>query len=237
MSKLRVSEVYLSIQGEGPRVGNPTVFIRFAGCNLRCPGWPCDTPFAIDPTIFRSDAKLLTTEEIVARVWEAAPHGANICFTGGEPFLQNTDSLKALSDALVGEGFLIQEVFTNGTLLFPDWALDSFYFVMDFKLPGSGEDANIEGTEGVGYTRRQNLMNIGNGDVIKFTIADRADYDYAKEVYAATQTFEVDFYYGVVWGKLAASELIGWVLFDGLTEWIYTHQLHNVIWDRTRRGI
>lgn len=237
MAKLRVSEVYLSIQGEGPRVGHPTVFIRFAGCNLRCPGWPCDTPFAIDPTIFRSDAKLLATDEIVAQVKAAAPHGANICFTGGEPFLQNSDSLRDLSDALAVESFLIQEVFTNGTLRFPEWALDSFYFIMDFKLPGSGEEASIEGTEGVGYTRRQNLMALGDGDALKFTIADRADYEYAKEVYAAARYYPFDFYYGVVWGKLEASELISWVLTDGLVEWIYTHQLHNVIWDRTKRGI
>ncbi len=238
-TKLRVSEVYLSIQGEGPRVGSPTVFVRFAGCNLRCPGWACDTPHAIDPALYRLDAKLLTTEEIVQQVEDVAPTGSNICYTGGEPFLQNHDALQALVLALSKKGYVVQEVFTNGTLEYPEWVYEWIHLVLDWKLTGSGEVAGILGTAGVQGSRMKNVERMSEGDVIKFTIADGHDYDEAKDWYGllGKTNPHVDFIYGVVWGKLEASQLIEWVLRDGLVEWTYSHQLHNVIWDRTKRGI
>jgi len=237
--KLRVSEVYLSIQGEGPRVGESTVFVRFAGCNLRCPGWACDTPHAIDPAIYTKDAQLLTPQEIVELVVEASHPGTNICYTGGEPFIQNSETLCELSDALTVAGYPTQEVFTNGTLEFPEWAYEVLYFVMDYKLSGSGEEGNIHGTEGVQATRIKNIQRMNEGDVVKFTIASRADYEEACMSYPHLQKDNphIDFYYGVVWGKLEAGDLIAWVLEDGLTAWMYTHQLHNVIWSRDMRGI
>jgi 7-carboxy-7-deazaguanine synthase len=242
-SKLRISEVYLSIQGEGPRVGLGTVFIRSAGCNLRCPGWPCDTPHAIDPKIFSKDSRFLTPQEVVEEVQKAAEPGTNICFTGGEPFLQNNDAFMAMSDLLSDNGYTTQEVFTNGTLAFPSWAYDCLYFIMDWKLKGSGEvreliDSTL-GTESVQTVREQNVRGMNEGDVVKFTIASRQDYEEAKFWYEQLQRVnpKIEFYYGVVWGKLEASELISWVLEDKLVPWMYTHQLHNVIWDRTKRGI
>lgn len=237
-TKLRVSEVYLSIQGEGPRVGSPTVFVRFAGCNLRCPNWACDTPHAIDPTLYRLDAKLLTVEEIVQQVEDVAPHGADICYTGGEPFLQNHDSFQQLVIALAKKGYLTQEAFTNGTLRYPDWAYDELLLVLDWKLTGAGEDFS-PGANSWHDTRMKNLEGLSEGDVVKFTIADGNDYDEAKNWYniLGSANPEVDFIYGVVWGKLEAKDLIEWVLRDGLVEWTYSHQLHNVIWDRSERGI
>lgn len=236
MTKLRVSEIYLSIQGEGPRVGAPTVFIRFAGCNLRCPGWPCDTPHAIDPQIFRVDAELLTPEEIVEQVDKVAPGGANICYTGGEPFLQNHISFLAVVEALSKVGFSYQEVFTNGTLEYPKWAYEWLLFVLDWKLLGSGEGTLLEEVD---TARSRNVERLSSGDVVKFTIMDRADYEEAKRWYPVLHDLnpKIEFIYGVVWGSLEASEVIKWVLEDQLVEWTYSHQLHNVIWDRSKRGI
>lgn len=237
--KLRVSEIYLSVQGEGPRVGAPTVFVRFAGCNLRCPGWPCDTPHAIDPQIFRTDAKLLTAEEIVAKVEEVAPGGADICYTGGEPFLQHNDTLKVVVETLAKEGYPTQEAFTNGTLEYPEWAYEWMFLILDWKLTGAGEEVNILGTEGTQSTRMKNVERMNEGDVVKFTIKNKADYEEAKRWYPLLlrHNSKVNFIYGVVWGALEASQLIEWVLHDELVEWTYSHQLHNVIWDRSKRGI
>jgi 7-carboxy-7-deazaguanine synthase len=237
--KLRISEIYLSVQGEGPRVGLSTIFIRTAGCNLRCPGWPCDTPHAIDPKIFSKDSEFLDPEEVLDRVRDIAPQGTDICFTGGEPFLQRNDTLEELSELLDANGYKTQEVFTNGTLAFPEWAYDYLYFIMDWKLEGSGEHTGIIGTEGVQTVREQNVRKMNEGDVVKFTVASANDFHEAKLWYAVLKELnpKIEFYYGVVWGKLEASELISWVLEEELTPWIYTHQLHNVIWNRDKRGI
>lgn len=238
MSKLRVSEIYLSIQGEGPNVGQATVFVRFAGCNLRCPGWACDTPHAIDPKIFSKDSKFMDPEEILAEVERVAPHGANICYTGGEPFLRDHEALEALVELLAGRGYAKQEAFTNGLIVFPDWVYDWVYLVMDYKLAGAGEEASIWGAEGVQANRIANIRRMSDGDVVKFTIASPADYVEAVQEFGKLREINpaVEFNYGVVWGKLEASELIEWVLRDGW-DWVYSHQLHNVIWDREKRGI
>src|SRR3954453_605533 len=87
---LRLLEPYPSTQGEGPNVGKLTQFVRFAGCNLKCPGWPCDTPFSIDPAQYRNEMQLVTARTLARSVFaEFTATGAeNICLTGGEPTLQ-----------------------------------------------------------------------------------------------------------------------------------------------------
>lgn len=231
---MRVSEIYLSVQGEGPNVGTPTIFLRFGGCNLRCALWPCDTPHAIDP-MFRSEWTKMTPHEVYTDVssW-AAGRPVNICLTGGEPFLQPHSELQSLIVMLHEDQFLI-ECFSNGTLLYPDWAINEIQFIMDWKLSGSGEDpfngnrlANVGKLIRAGYNKE---------DSIKFTIAGREDYEQAKHLYETyLEGEDVNVYYGVVWGRLTNEELIGWVLEDKLP-WKLNVQIHNYVWDRTRRGI
>ncbi|MBQ9174720.1 MAG: radical SAM protein [Bacteroidales bacterium] len=109
--KYAVNEIFLSLQGEGFWTGTPMVFLRFSGCNLRCPF--CDTDF--------TSFTLLTGEEILLKIQETAPKGCKrICITGGEPSLQ-LDS--PLVDLLHGEGFILH-IETNGTHPLPegiDW--------------------------------------------------------------------------------------------------------------------
>jgi organic radical activating enzyme len=107
---------------------------------------------------------------------------------------------------------------------------------MDWKLPGSGEsyqDAN----------RFENFKRLDGQDAIKFTIADRNDYDHAISIWdalRASNSRRIDevpeIFYGPVWGKIEASELIKWALEDN-RQWRLNLQTHNLIWDRTKRGI
>ena len=243
---MRISEVYASVQGEGPRVGEPTIFVRFAGCNLRCPKWPCDTPHAIDPQKYRSEWVNVTPGELAKRVVETGPPHYNVCLTGGEPFLQLDDELKVLIEDLQEAGFLIFEAFTNGTIEWPEWT-DSFVSrVMDWKLAGSGEAILDE--FGTRYARKRynNLLRMDGGDALKFTIADRKDFDEARAIWADCTDIwnelerksweEPQVFYGPVWGKVAAFELVRWAL-EAQLPWRLNLQVHNIIWDRTKRGI
>jgi len=213
-------------------VGVPTVFVRFGGCNLRCAGWPCDTQHAIDPA-FREEWKLKSPEKLADEISEFGIK--NICFTGGEPFLQNNHALHELSQLLRIRGMEV-ECFSNGTLLYPKWAVDTINFVMDWKLPGSGEEPSI-------WTPT-NIKNMDESLIvhsIKFTIASHEDYLEAKrrwvtEVPIGNPAVSLEFFYGVVWGQLEDKELIEWVLKDGL-RWRHNMQVHNYIWDRELRGI
>lgn len=231
---MRVSEVYLSIQGEGPRVGSPTVFVRFGGCNLRCPGWPCDTQHAIDPK-YRSEWANQSVSKVYSRIREAANgyKDFNVCFTGGEPFLQKANEINELLTSLCLDGDVLYiECFSNGTLPYTKTALSEVCFIMDWKLPGSGE-------HGVGAVQRaDNFSQLRSKDVVKFTIADHTDYLFAKATWKALveENPQPEYYAGVVWGKLENATLVDWIQQDRLS-WKFNMQIHNIIWDRTTRGI
>lgn len=237
---MKLSEVYLSVQGEGPRVGIPTIFVRFTGCNLRCPGWPCDTPHAIFPKKYRHEWQKVSPSDVFKEIKRVAGRyqSINICYTGGEPFLQNHEQLRELTNLLTEDEHIAAiECFSNGALEYPEWALDAIYFVLDWKLEGSGE-------EHLSATRLENIRRLSGFDAIKFTIASEDDYEQAKEAYmwllanaeVATSDLPMDIFYGVVWGKVKDKDLIEWVLRDNLP-WRHTMQVHNLIWDRTQRGI
>lgn len=233
---MRVSEIYPSIQGEGPGVGKPTVFLRFGGCNLRCPGWPCDTQHAIDPK-YRKEWFKLTPEDVAIKTLKVAEEWGitRVCLTGGEPFLQNHREMETLVETLV-RNLMEVECFSNGALAYPDWATELISFVMDWKLPGSGEMTYVE----------QRLYNMGrliiasengwNTQSVKFTIADRRDYETAKRIWEEYIPHHVQVFYGVVWGQLTNATLVRWAMEDKLP-WRLNVQVHNHIWDRRRRGI
>lgn len=229
---IRIDEIYLSVQGEGPRVGIPTVFLRTGGCNLRCPGWPCDTQHAIDIK-FRKNWIPTEVADIVEKVMKVADgRQINVCLTGGEPFLQNNHELMRLVGALSQLSIVDDiECFSNGTLEYPEWALENVNFIMDWKLPGSGEDP-------LNNTRLLNLSNLTDDDAVKFVIKDRADYEMAVGLYDQyiCGSSGVEVFYGVAWDQLTNATLIGWVMEDKLP-WRLNVQMHNYIWDRRKRGI
>ena len=233
---MRVSEVYASSQGEGPNVGKTTVFVRFGGCNLRCPGWPCDTQHAIDPK-FRKEWTPTTPEELAHNTKRTAEMaGANlITLTGGEPFLQNNKDLYEFVERLVMDGFQI-EAFSNGTFEYPNWAAHNISFIMDWKLPGSGEDPMNE-------NRLKNLKLLSKfyyqHHAVKFVIKDEQDlaaahglwWDHIKDRVSGVEVF-----YGKVWdGLLEDKDLVAYVMTNGLP-WRLNRQEHNYIWPANERG-
>ncbi len=231
---LRVSEVYGSVQGEGPRVGRATVFVRFGGCNLRCPGWPCDTQHAIDPA-YRNEWARRESDDLAAEAeFVAWNHGAHlITLTGGEPFLQPKKDLNDFVFRMRQVGYGV-EAFSNGTLEYPDWAIDQVHFIMDWKLPGSGENH-------MNMNRLANLERLkasAHQQAVKFVIKDEDDFYDAHTLWSSYigEGTNIVTYYGKVWdGDISDAQLAKLVMRHQLP-WRMNVQLHNYIWDPQERG-
>jgi 7-carboxy-7-deazaguanine synthase len=231
---LRVVETYVSYQGEGPNTTRPTLFVRFAGCNFKCPGWPCDTQHAIQPAQFRKLQKHYTPIELADHVLSFGAD--NICLTGGEVFLQNKVELAEFLNAVKStEDTWNVECFTNGGLSWGDdipLMIDNF--IVDWKLFGSGEQYDNNGVLGT------NLKQLNSLDAIKFTIKDRADYEEARRRYREhIEPIEHDrpmVYAGVVWNTTPTEILCQWMLDDDL-DWRLNVQTHKFIWHPDKQGV
>jgi 7-carboxy-7-deazaguanine synthase len=213
--RLRVNEIFYSIQGESSWAGRPCVFVRLTGCNLRC-RW-CDTEYA-----FYEGAQL-PVPEIVARVRE---YGCNLVeITGGEPMLQK--GIHALIDTLLEEGFTVM-LETSGERDLR--GVDSRVVkIMDLKCPGSGESER---------NRWTNVDILAPHDEVKFVIADRGDYEWARS--AITDHHISDKVRSVlmspVHGEIAPDVLASWILEDGLPVRLQL-QMHKQIWPSRTRGV
>jgi 7-carboxy-7-deazaguanine synthase len=207
-SDLRITEIFLSLQGETTFTGLPTVFVRLTGCPLRC-GY-CDTEYAFSGGSVRSLDDVLET---------VAGHGVrHVTVTGGEPLAQ--PGCIALLAALCDAGYVVS-LETSG-------ALDvsrvdpRVVKIVDVKTPGSGE---------AGRNRWQNLEHLEPHDQLKFVICDRADYDWARlkldELNLGGRVAEVLFSPST--GQLAARDLADWIVEDRLPVRLQI-QLHKVLW-------
>jgi 7-carboxy-7-deazaguanine synthase len=206
-ARLRITEIFHSLQGEARDVGRPTVFVRLTGCPLRCV-W-CDTEYAFHGGQWRDIAEILR---------EVATYRArHVCVTGGEPLAQKRclDLLRTLCDA----GYDVS-LETSGALDVSE-VDPRVTKVLDLKAPGSGEMAR---------NLWSNLDALTAHDQVKFVLADRADYDWARTVLderALEQRCDVLF--SPVYGKLAPRELAEWILADHLPVRMQL-QLHKLLW-------
>ena len=209
--RLRITEIFASLQGESTRVGLPTVFVRLTGCPLRC-SW-CDTAYAF------SGGETRTLDDLLA---EVAGHGLrHVCVTGGEPLAQK--GCLALLAALCDAGHDVS-LETSGAL---DIAgVDPRVSrIMDLKAPGSGELAR---------NRLENLALLNAHDELKFVLADAADYEWAKQQIADHRLAErCTVLLSPVAGALDPAELAGWIVRDRLPV-RFQLQLHKILWNDAR---
>lgn len=208
---LRVSEIFHSLQGESTRVGLPTVFVRLTGCPLRCI-W-CDTSYAF------SGGETLALDTILARV--AAFGCKTVCVTGGEPLAQA--GCPVLLAALCDAGYAVS-LETSGALDIS--AVDPRVSrIVDVKAPDSGEAAK---------NRWENLAALRPGDELKFVLASRADYDWAKSALAERQLAErCSVLFSPVADALPPAQLAEWILADRLPV-RFQLQLHKILWGPER---
>jgi 7-carboxy-7-deazaguanine synthase len=226
---LHFIEIYKSVQGESSFAGRPCIFVRLAGCNLRC-SW-CDSEYT-----FTGGYKL-TDDQVIAEIEKLAPVRL-IEFTGGEPMLQERD-LVPFMERLLAAGYELM-IETSGERPL-DRVPKAVHKIVDVKCPASGEGGSF---------RAANLEHLTKRDEVKFVIANRADYEFAR-------AFIRDHGLAAKAGSVLLSpafsktpsperstanvlldprELVEWMLADGLDARL-SLQIHKYIWEPQKKGV
>jgi 7-carboxy-7-deazaguanine synthase len=209
-ARLKITETFVSIQGEADAVGWPTFFIRLTGCPLRCVY--CDTAYAFHGGEWRTVGQLLegARQSGVTRV----------CVTGGEPLAQKSclDLLTALCDA----GFSVS-LETSGAIDI-DAVDPRVSRVVDLKTPGSGESAR---------NRMENLDVLTTRDQVKLVVCSRADYEWARDL-RRTEAARIpcQVLFSPSYGQVEPRELAEWILADRLDVRLQL-QVHKLLWGET----
>ena len=210
-ARLRVSEVFFSIQGESSHMGLPCVMVRLTGCNLRC-SW-CDTEYAF------TGGETLGLDAVVAKVAAFACRRVEI--TGGEPLLQR--GAPALAQRLLDAGYTVL-CETSGERDI-DLMPPGVRRIMDLKPPGSGE------------SHRNDWANVGRlrpGDEVKFVITDRADFDWMLEAVRRHDLLaRAPVLVSPAYTQVAPAELAAWILASGL-DLRLNLQMHKTLWGEAR---
>lgn len=215
-----VAEKFVSINGEGQKAGQLAVFIRFAGCNLRCSY--CDTKWAND---FDLKGENLTAEQIIEYVLDTGVH--NVTLTGGEPLLR--PEIEELISMLVKAGLWV-EIETNGSVPLKPLEKDSRpHFTMDYKTPSSNMESEM---------LVSNFDLLEPDDVVKFVCGSSEDlnctYDIIKK-YNLTEKCKV--YLSCVFGNLQPSAVVDFMKEKNLNGVNFQLQMHKFIWNPDKRGV
>ncbi len=222
-------EIYKSVQGESSFAGRPCIFVRLAGCNLRC-AW-CDSEYT-----FKGGYKL-TEDEVVAEIEKLAPVRL-IEFTGGEPMLQDRE-LVPLMARLLAFGYELM-IETSGERPLANVPVE-VHKIVDVKCPGSGEGGSF---------LIENLAALTKRDEVKFVISDRTDFEFAREF---VREHGLEHKVGSVLFSPAFTKtpspirtaencvldprvLVEWMLADGL-ETRLSLQIHKFIWEPAMKGV
>jgi 7-carboxy-7-deazaguanine synthase len=213
---MQITEIFKSIQGESTHAGLPCIFVRLTACNLRCT-W-CDTEYS-----FHGGTKM-TLDEVLGRVRGFG--GKLVEITGGEPLLQ--EEVYPLMDRLLGEGYRVM-LETSGER--PIARVPSEVIkIVDVKCPDSGEPDTFA---------MENLDHLAAHDQIKFVIATRRDYEFARDFTRRHQLDErtAAVIFSPVHGQLDLADMAQWILDDGLENVRFGYQLHKLIWGAEARGV
>jgi 7-carboxy-7-deazaguanine synthase len=211
---LRVTEIFHSIQGESTQAGRPCVFVRLTGCPLRC-RW-CDTAYAFE------GGTRMEVSEVVER---AGKYGCELVeVTGGEPLAQK-DCLPLLRE-LAGASYSV--MLETGGAVSLEGIDPRVRIVMDLKCPDSGEcHRNLW----------DNLERLRPGDEIKFVLASRRDYEWARDQVRERRLHERNtVLFSPVWGEVEPGVLSQWVLEDSLPARVQI-QLHKILFGAETRGV
>lgn len=211
---MKVCEIFLSIQGESSYAGLPCVFVRMAGCNLRC--LYCDTSYAYE------EGMEMTGDDVVRK---ALSYGTGLVeITGGEP-LQQSDTFQ-IAGRLLDSGLAVL-IETNGSISVSGVDRRAV-IIMDVKTPGSGMSGSL---------KIENLKLLKPQDELKFVIADRRDYEWSRDFMGRHDLNGVcTILMAPVFGILAPADLAGWILEDRLNV-RFNLQLHKYIYGPEERGV
>jgi 7-carboxy-7-deazaguanine synthase len=225
-----VTEIFRSIQGEGTRAGLPCIFVRLTGCNLRCV-W-CDTTYAFHGGTQMSIDEASKKVHELSGSKQSAHQIRLVELTGGEPLLQ--PECVQLAETLLADGYTVM-IETSGERFIGKLPREVIKIV-DVKCPDSGEADTFE---------MANLGLMDAKDEVKFVIASRRDYEFARDFTAQNKLAErvrqvifspVSPDPAATWPGLEARELAEWILADALPVRLGL-QLHKFIWDPATRGV
>ena len=212
---LTINEIFYSVQGESSFAGRPCVFVRLTACDLRC-SW-CDTPYAFHEGTKRPVDDVLD---------EVDRFGCSLVeVTGGEPLLQ--EGVYPLIDGLLARGK--QVLLETGGHRSTERVPAGVVTILDVKCPGSGEAQRMDWS---------NLDRLRPHDEVKFVIADRADYEFARDVLRrhGLEARAAAVHFSPVHDVMNLRQLSEWVLQDALPVRVQV-QLHKYIWDPATRGV
>lgn len=205
--KLKIHEIFYSLQGESSRVGLPTVFIRLTGCPMRCVY--CDTAYAF------SGGSNMEVDEILAKVKEFGTRYVTV--TGGEPLAQKAchELLKALCDL----GYSVS--LETGGAIDISQVDKRVSVILDIKTPDSGESQN---------NLWSNLQYLKAEDEVKFVLCSRSDYDWAKRLLNEHGLAgKCPILFSPVYSQLNPTDLANWIVADQLPVRMQV-QLHKILW-------
>ncbi len=208
---MELSEIFYSLQGESSYAGLPCVFVRLAGCNLRCTY--CDTQYAYESEF------TLSIKDVIKEVEKYHPVKL-VELTGGEPLLQN-DSI-ALMNKLIEMGHTVL-LETNNSISLKDVPKDVIKIV-DFKTPSSGMSDKM---------LWDNIQYFQKKDELKFVIADRQDFDWSLMILKKYDLLKFRILFSPVFGKLDQTELAEWILETKLPIRLNV-QMHKLLWGDKR---
>lgn len=214
-----VTEIFDSIDGEGKRTGYMAIFVRLAGCNLRCNY--CDTAYSLS---LGDTVEALTLEELLQRIHQFP--WKKVTLTGGEPLLH---PLYPLCQALAAEGYEVN-IETNGAVPLFESRLQGLFYTMDFKCSGSGMKAQM---------REENMAMLGKEDVLKFVVSSQKDMDEMVEIihHYFHKGHDPEFFVSPVWGRITPAALVEYVRTHQLADVRVQVQLHKIIWAPDQRGV
>ena len=212
---MKVCEIFYSIQGESTYSGLPCVFVRTAGCNLRCSY--CDTRYAY------KDGIEMVSEEIIEKIKTYKCRLIEI--TGGEPLVQLDEANKLIAILLANGYDVLLE--TNGSINLQ--SVDQRVVkIMDLKCPDSGMSETI---------CWENINHLIDHDQVKFVLSSRKDYEWAKKIIAKHFAYrKIELLFSTAFNSIKPPEVVKWMLEDSLNV-RFQLQIHKYIWDPKTRGV